>query len=817
MTNYSAGAASLFEVPFTGFIILQCLIWSIIFLRLRLKITRNNQSFFITYLPVLLIILFIFVTFFLSNLAWNIPLFSFIGLCRLWEVIFQVIGFTFALLCLAIAVNEQIRLVATGFLVTIAGIFFSQLNHLTQNLSPSSFVETLWILGLLLITLGFSNMLKNLSDLKMGKWLNSLNSVQAQSAFWSFLLCMLLLASFYAISYFLIGLNFLKIFPLHYLPSLLIGFSILAILASSIFARVLSTPFERIKTIIDSYMNEKEVDLVQTKDNSNIYEFELLETFLTKSFEVLKEKNKVQQEFHNLEVLQEKNKSQQELLNNATQVAHDIRSPLAALNTALKCLRGLSEEERILIRNATHRINDIANNLLVKYKIERKDIAETNEQKHLKAELVSSLLDHLISEKRVQMTEKSIDLILKFGNNTHSCFVNLELGKFKRVISNLINNASEAIESSGIIRVVLAKESDMLTIKIIDNGKGIPEDILLKIKQGKISSTKKEGCGLGISSSVQHIMSWGGSYDIESEVGKGTTFIIKLPIAEEPDWFQNNIILSQSTHIIVLDDDESIHNIWQTHFSACLENKLVTLDHFREPSAFREYCLATPKEHDTKAGLATPTCPSEAKSKGGPVSPQPREGGSHAKAGKTSYSENDLFLVDYEFVNSKETGLDLIEQLDLKKQAILVTSRYEEQEIRERVKNLGLKIIPKNFAPYIPISIEMGTVTGEQPDIVLIDDDKMITDLWKDYASYAKKKIAIFHCSEDFKKVMHCYNKDIPIYIDSDLKEKLPGEMFAKFLYEQEFHNLYLATEYEKDRYGDMLWIKDIVTKEPPF
>ena len=111
----------------------------------------------------------------------------------------------------------------------------------------------------------------------------------------------------------------------------------------------------------------------------------------------------------------------------------------------------------------------------------------------------------------------------------------------------------------------------------------------------------------------------------------------------------------------------------------------------------------------------------------------------------------------------------------------------------------------------------MGTITGEQPDIILIDDDKMITDVWKAYASFAKKKIAIFHCSEDFKKVMHCYKKNIPIYIDSDIKEKLPGEMFAKSLYEQEFQNLYLATGYEKDRFDDMPWIKDIVSKEPLF
>ena len=367
------------------------------------------------------------------------------------------------------------------------------------------------------------------------------------------------------------------------------------------------------------------------------------------------------------------------LAETTAQVVHDIRSPLAALNTALKSLKELSEQERILIRNATNRISDIANNLLVKYKVKGKE--DTEEQKYLKAELVSSLLDHLISEKRVQITEKPIELILELGNNTHSCFVNLEPENFKRVISNLINNAFEAIETSGVIQVVLAKETDNeLTVKIIDNGTGIPEDILLKIKQGIVTSSKKKGHGIGISSAIQNIKSWGGSYNIQSKEGEGTTFTIKLPITKEPDWFQSSITFSPNTHIVILDDDESIHNIWQARFYNNLENKLVTLEHFYEPSAFREYCLTTR------------TCPAEAKS----------EGGSHTKAGKTSRSKHDLFLVDHELINSRETGLDLIEQLDLKDQAILVTSRYEESEIRERIRTLGIKIIPKNFAPYIP-------------------------------------------------------------------------------------------------------------------
>jgi len=454
------------------------------------------------------------------------------------------------------------------------------------------------------------------------------------------------------------------------------------------------------------------------------------------------------------------------------QVTHDIRSPLAALNTALRDLKELPEQKRILIRNATHRISDIANNLLVKYKMKGKE--DSKEQKDVEPELVSSLLDHLISEKRVQLTEKSIELILELDSNTYSYFVKLDPEIFKRTISNLINNAIEAIETTkGVIRVILTKQDNDLIIKIIDNGKGIPEDILLKTKQGKISSTKKEGCGLGISSAIQNIRNWGGNYDIQSKVGEGTTFTVTLPVTEAPDWFQDNIILSSNTHIIVLDDDESIHNIWQAHFREHLGKKLVTLDHFYESSNFSKYC-------------------------------------------KTSRSENDLFLVDYELINSKETGLDLIEQLDLKDQAILVTSRYEEPEIRERIKRPGIKIIPKSFAPYIPISV-VNNLVQKQPELIFIDNDKTLTEAWNLQASLVKKKIAAFNCSEDFKKVMSCYNKDISIYVDSDLNEQISGEMFAKFLYEQGFQNLYLSTGYEKDRFDYMPWIKNIVAKEPPF
>jgi signal transduction histidine kinase len=459
----------------------------------------------------------------------------------------------------------------------------------------------------------------------------------------------------------------------------------------------------------------------------------------------------------------------------AAQVSHDIRSPLAALSTVLNNLSELPEQKRILIRNATDRISDIANNLLSRYRIAAKQYSTEKQQMYLKPELVSSLLDLLISEKRVQMMGKSIDLVLKINNDAYGCFVKLDGNEFKRVISNLTNNATEAILGVGTIRVSLTKENDTLVIKIVDNGSGIPSNILSRVKQGGVSINKKGGSGLGIAGAVRNIKRWGGEYDIQSKQGTGTTFIIRLPVTTEPKWFQGYIDIEPNTHLIVLDDDESIHNIWEMHFKDCLENRQVTIDHFYSVSKFLEYC-------------------------------------------KISLSNNDLFLVDHELIGFKETGLDLVEQLDLKNQAILVTSRYEKQEIRKRVEALGIKIIPKDFAPYIPISmIAKSMMLEEQLELIFIDDDKNLTIAWEQHALLEGKKIKTFNSTNDFKETLELYNKEIPIYIDSDLNETLRGEEFAKYLYDKGFHNLYLATGYDKSHFGNLPWIKEIVSKRPPF
>ena len=64
-----------------------------------------------------------------------------------------------------------------------------------------------------------------------------------------------------------------------------------------------------------------------------------------------------------------------------------------------------------------------------------------------------------------------------------------------------------------------------------------------------------------------------------------------------------------------------------------------------------------------------------------------------------------IFLIDYEFIGIKSTGLNLIDDLGIAGQSYLVTSRHEDSNIYQHCEKIGLKIIPKKYAVYIPICL----------------------------------------------------------------------------------------------------------------
>ena len=228
----------------------------------------------------------------------------------------------------------------------------------------------------------------------------------------------------------------------------------------------------------------------------------------------------------------------------SAQVAHDIRSPLAALDSSLNDISQLPEEKRIIIRNAINRIRDIANNLLEKYRYnsnEKFDF-DNNQTKNLKTCLISTLIDQVITEKRLQYkTKPEINIDFELTNNSYGLFSNIDLVEFKRIISNLVNNSVEAIPyDKGNIKVILSSEDEYVIVKVKDDGRGIPPEILSRLGEKGLTFNKKGGSGLGLYHSKTTLERWSGKLEINSELNKGTEIIIKIPKAKTPDALDHN-------------------------------------------------------------------------------------------------------------------------------------------------------------------------------------------------------------------------------------------------------------------------------------
>ena len=454
--------------------------------------------------------------------------------------------------------------------------------------------------------------------------------------------------------------------------------------------------------------------------------------------------------------------------NIAELVAHDIRSPLAAINTAVSDVTSMPENKRIMIRNAAKRINDIANNLLLQSKNNVLGCKSSEIDINNSPELIFVVLDNIVAEKRYEYYETNVQISLLGSEYSHNCFSNIQPDYFKRVLSNLINNAIEAVNSNGCVIISLTCSATHLDIIIEDNGCGIPPNILPKVTEQGFSFNKKIGAGFGLSYAKQYLEKINATMHIHSEEKIGTKIQISLIRSVPPDWFCESVNIKNGTNIVVLDDDISIHDAWNERF---LNISHVKMFHFYNAFDLLQYEFS-------------PEIPI-------------------------------IYLVDYELLADVKNGLDVIEELNINGKAILVTSCFEDSAIRNRCENIGVKIIPKSYVPYITI-IE---TTKKEPinRVVFIDDDEMMRMAWGFAAEEARQSLSTYSSIDEFIIEISNYAENTLIYIDSDLGSNIKGEDCAKLLFDKGFINIHLATGHSPDRFGQMPWIKTIVGKDPTF
>jgi len=328
----------------------------------------------------------------------------------------------------------------------------------------------------------------------------------------------------------------------------------------------------------------------------------------------------------------------------AAQVAHDIRSPLAALQVALRDVDAIAPDQRELIEQASGRIRDIANSLIRLY--------QKNEPRPLwQVTWVSKVLDDICSEKRLQYLDfPKLRLSLAVDPSALSACVGIDKVELSRLISNLLNNSIEALPShEGEISIGVTAGAELVCLLIKDSGRGIPPEVLNRITERGFSFNKFGGSGLGLSTAIETIERAGGSLTIMSEPGQGTSIAINLPAVLPPAPLCVQLEVGRDDRFAILDDDLSVHQAWKLAFGEPEFRRRV--DSFTDVHEFQEVF-----NRDIKSWKKC--------------------------------------LIDFD-LNSELSGLQLIEKLNIQSISILVTSRYEDSAVLEKCRELQVPLLPK--------------------------------------------------------------------------------------------------------------------------
>ncbi|MBD0380001.1 PAS domain S-box protein [Paenibacillus sedimenti] len=204
----------------------------------------------------------------------------------------------------------------------------------------------------------------------------------------------------------------------------------------------------------------------------------------------------------------------------AAGIAHEIRNPLTAINGFVQLMQTRYPEAHHyfdIIKSEVERIDSITSELLLLAKPSLKSSM---------AEDVCELLNQVCPLLETQGIMSNVQIIRDY--KVAPLPVMCDANQLKQVFINLLKNAIEAMPAGGQIKIVADLEGDEIQITIIDQGPGIPIELMNRIGQ-PFYTTKPNGTGLGLVVSYNIVQNHGGSITIANMQNEGAAFTIKLP------------------------------------------------------------------------------------------------------------------------------------------------------------------------------------------------------------------------------------------------------------------------------------------------
>ena len=212
-------------------------------------------------------------------------------------------------------------------------------------------------------------------------------------------------------------------------------------------------------------------------------------------------------------------------------VAHEVRNPLATIKGAFHLITEMmkdkltAKQKHILeIGDKTiDRLNRLVTNLLDLSKIETGKMELNWDQVE-----ILLLVDEILIPYDTELSKKNMTLKTKVPSDIGSLVADRD--KLSQVIINLLNNAIKYAPDGGTIVLNVVGSKNEVRFEISDNGSGIPADECEKIfdKFERVTAEKQEGTGLGLAIARDIVTLHKGKIWVESEMGKGSTFIFTL-------------------------------------------------------------------------------------------------------------------------------------------------------------------------------------------------------------------------------------------------------------------------------------------------
>lgn len=248
----------------------------------------------------------------------------------------------------------------------------------------------------------------------------------------------------------------------------------------------------------------------------------------------------------------------------ASGVAHDFNNALAAIlgNTQLLLFSIQDEELKETLKTIEKVAKDSAQTVRRLQDFTRKKVHEELFQ----VDINSVIRDTIEMTKpkwkdEVQKRGSHIEIVLRVEEVPPVLGTSSEL---REVMTNMILNAIEAMPEGGRIEIRTFQRREKVLIQISDSGMGIVEDIRKKIFEPFFTTKPFTNTGLGLSMSYGIIRRFGGEIEVQSEVGKGTTFTIVLPIEKglkEETSPPCSPKKGKEARILVIDDEEFVRNV----------------------------------------------------------------------------------------------------------------------------------------------------------------------------------------------------------------------------------------------------------------